>query len=559
MICNPEQSKGKNSIRKKKKFVIIVFFFSLLTILLMANFIVFRSYQEMGILTVVPLDSLLFLAVGIVLSGISCFSVLQLWQYRIGRLFSIYVLMLGLSIVLAPCNQFHEVLLSFIRDVFILGSSVLLFQVVGALTLLTKRKLFQVLLALLVFSAVTGVAAKMLVFLSLDNLGIFYWAAESMNACIVLSALFSLLLLAVNYKRSNEYTKKQSKILILGFGIGVLLFLAASVVPNIYLVQNGQTDTETFMEISLLPSETVTTSFPLLLFAGISVAIIFTLLHREFSLDDARLKVSWFISLPLYSVLVNILLFLYANTPVWLLGIVNLLILIPLFTGVWKFLFLEKNMEDLSYEWELIAAVDKEKQELSAYLHDEVLQSLIAFYRKVQSDESGRYDDMKMSLSDLISQIRNVSHNLYPTMVEDLGLEQSLYILINEIQKAYPAVKVNCQYRFSEGILPKIYALTVYRIAKELVTNAAKHAGGSLVDLSLTEEENGYYIRVQDDGSGFGAQGKDTLLKSPHMGLYTVKRQIAGLHGQMEMQSAPHTGTRYDIYIPKQEGAEIET
>ena len=68
------------------------------------------------------------------------------------------------------------------------------------------------------------------------------------------------------------------------------------------------------MEIPILPTETVIDSFPLLLFAGISVAIIFMLLHREFSLEDMRLKVSWFIIIPLYLGLINILLFLYANS-----------------------------------------------------------------------------------------------------------------------------------------------------------------------------------------------------------------------------------------------------
>ena len=232
----------------------------------------------------------------------------------------------------------------------------------------------------------------------------------------------------------------------------------------------------------------------------------------------------------------------------------NILIIVPMLVGAWRFFYYEKNAEEKSYEWRLIAEVDKEKQELSAYLHDEVLQSLIAFYRKVQADKSGRYDDMKIPLSDLISQIRNVSHNLYPTMVEDLGLEQSLFIFLEDIQRNYPEIKINYKYKFAEGILQKTYALVIYRISKELVTNAAKHSGGCQVDLWLDEDENGYYIQVKDDGNGFHVRRDDKLLKSSHMGLYTIKKQIAGLQGQIDMQSAPNKGTRYDIYIPKQEG-----
>lgn len=387
MNWNLGHDKIKN---RKRKFLILTFFFTLLTVLIIANFIAFRTYQEMGILTIVPLDSLFFLIMGIGLLGIACFSALQLHQFRIGKLFSIYVLLIGLSIVLAPCNQLNEEVLSFIRSVFTLGSSVLLFQVVGYLTLLINRKLFKVLFAILVFIAVISMAAQIFVLFPIEKIWIYIFAEESINGCVVLSALFSLAVMAINYKGSNAYARKQSKILIRSIGAGVLLFFVASVLPNIYLVQSGQAETETFMEISILPTETVIASFPLLLFAGISVAIIFMMLHREFSLEDMRLKVSWFIIIPLYLGLINILLFLYANTQIWILIIINVLILVPLLFGVWRLFFNEKNEEEQSYEWRLITEVDKEKQELSAYLHDEVLQSLIAFYRKVQSDESGR-------------------------------------------------------------------------------------------------------------------------------------------------------------------------
>lgn len=278
MNWNLGHDKIKN---RKRKFLILTFFFTLLTVLIIANFIAFRTYQEMGILTIVPLDSLFFLIMGIGLLGIACFSALQLHQYRIGKLFSIYVLLIGLSIVLAPCNQLNEEVLSFIRSVFTLGSSVLLFQVVGYLTLLINRKLFKVLFAILVFIAVISMAAQIFVLFPIEKIWIYIFAEESINGCVVLSALFSLAVMAINYKGSNAYARKQSKILIRSIGAGVLLFFVASVLPNIYLVQSGQAETETFMEISILPTETVIASFPLLLFAGISVAIIFMMLHKE--------------------------------------------------------------------------------------------------------------------------------------------------------------------------------------------------------------------------------------------------------------------------------------
>lgn len=539
-------------MKQRLKFAIIVVFLVLVIGLIIANFLSFRSYQNMGILTIIPFDSLLFLNVGIILLGIACFSILQLHKYKIGKLFGMYALLLALSISLAPCNRLNEFALSFIRTIFTLGSSILLFQVVGYLALLRNRMLFKIFQLILVCIAAFSLIAQILAFFPTEQVWIYIFADESVNSCVVLSAFFSMAVMAINYKKSNTYARKQSKILILGIGAGVLLFLAMSVFPNVFLVQNRQAEKEIFVEISMSPTETMLNSLPLLVFSGVSIAIIFTLLHRAFSIDDIRLKSHWFFITPLYLGLINILLFLYANAPIWVLVITNILLLIPLLAGLWK-LYNHKGNAENTYEWRLMQEVEKEKQALSGYLHDDVLQSLIAFYRKVQSDESGRYADMKQPLSDLIAQIRNVSHNLYPTMVEDLGLEQSLYIFTDEIQKSYPAVNIAFYYKFTEGILPKSYALAIYRISKELVTNAAKHSGSMQIDLLLEEDVNGYYIQVKDNGTGFRTQRDDTLLKSPHMGLYTVKRQVAGLSGRMDVQSAPDIGTKFYIYIPKQE------
>ncbi len=538
--------------KQRLKFALTVVFLILIIGLIIANFLSFRSYQNMGILTIIPFDSLLFQNVGIILLGIACFSILQLYQYKTGRLFALYALLLGLSISLAPCNRLNEFVLSFFRAIFTLGSSILLFQVVGYLALLRNRMLFKILQAALVGIAALSMMAQILAFFGIGNYRYILFAEESVNSCVVLSAVFSVVVVIINYKKSNSYTRKQSKTLIFGIGAGILLFFAMSVIPNMYLVQNRQTEKEVFVEISMSPAETMLRSLPLLLFSGISIAIIFALLHRAFSVDDIRLKSSWFVSIPLYFGLINILLFLYANAPIWVMVITNILLLMPLLAVLWKLFNREENMEELC-ELRLMCEVEKEKQELSAYLHDEVLQSLIAFYRKVQSDESGQYSDMKLPLSNLITQIRSVSHNLYPTMVEDLGLEQSLDIFIEEIQNHYPDMNMAFHYKFTEGILPKAYALAIYRISKELVTNAAKHSGGMQIKLLLEEDTDGYYIQVQDNGTGFHTQAEDTLLKSPHMGLYTVKRQIAGLTGRMDVQSAPDIGTKFNIYIPKQE------
>ncbi len=530
-------------VLKNREFAIIISFLLLLVSLLLVNFIAFGSYQKMGIISVVPLDSLVFLLMGSIFHGISCFSFLQLYQYKTGRLFAVYTLLLGISIALAPCNGLNEPLIVMIRSMCTLGSSLMLFWVIGYLTLLIKKKMFQVLQVILFCMNMAG----------------FVGQTESMNENVILSALFCLIVMAVNYKKSNSYARKQSKILLSGIGIGTVLFLIASFIPNVYVVQNGRSETETFIELSILPGETVMDSVPLLIFSGVSIAIIFMLLRREFVLKDMRLKISYFIIIPIYFFVLNVLIFTYTDCPLWLLGEIDVLLLVPFFISLARVLGTAGNTEEQTYQWRLIEAVEKEKQELSSYLHDEVLQTLIAFYRQVQADKTGRYEEMKTSLSGLIAEMRSVSHNLYPTMVEDLGLEQSLYIFADELQKSYPEIKVFCRYKLADGILPKYLALTFYRIIKEIATNAAKHSGGSEVHFLLYEDSQGYYIQVKDNGNGFPLPKNDDLLKSPHMGLYTVKKRVAELRGQIRFETDSDTGTDCNIYFPKEGGTEVDT
>ncbi len=408
----------------------------------------------------------------------------------------------------------------------------LLFRVIGYLTLVVNKKLFQILYLILVFAVGIGMI-------------------EATQGSIILSAIFSIIVMAVNYKKSNDYARKQSKILLSGIGMGIVLFLAASFMPNVYLVQSGQAETEMFVELAIVPTETVMDSLPLLLFSGVSIAIIFMLLHREFALKDTRLKLKYFVVIPVYFLVIDVLLFTYTGCTIWLLITIDIMLLLPLALSMAKLFGTTENTEEQTYQWRLQEAVEKEKQELSSYLHDEVLQSLIAFYRQIQADESGRFEEMKTSLSELIAQMRNVSHNLYPTMVEDLGLEQSLYIFVAELQKGYQEITINCKYELSDGILPKHLALSFYRIIKELVNNAAKHSGGFEINFSLEEDDKGYDIYVKDNGKGFTLPKNDDLLKSPHMGIYTVKKRVNKLQGKLTFESGYEKGTEYHIFVPK--------
>ena len=155
---------------------------------------------------------------------------------------------------------------------------------------------------------------------------------------------------------------------------------------------------------------------------------------------------------------------------------------------------------------------------------------------------------MKERLSMVIGEIRCVSQDLYPTIVEDLGLEQALNIFIEETGVDYN-VDIHYRYDYPKGVLPKGISLVLYRTVKELVTNAIKHSHCRNIFITISDATDGMECVVMDDGCGFQIPEKLELLKSPHMGLYTVKKQIGDLNGNIRIIS-DKSGSKFQIFIP---------
>lgn len=538
---------------KKQNAISSLIFSILLLAIIITNYFSCKAYQQKGLFSVVSATSMVFLLIGTAILGISCFTFFQLSAYKTGKLFAAYTFLLGLSISLAPCNQLREPVISILRAACTLASSLLLFQVIGYLTHTAKSRFFKALNVILSLAVVGSIVIQIVSLFPSEYLWVYVVSTSELRNCVFLSALFSAFLLLASYKKSNAYAKEQIKMLLIGLGVGIIIYLAAVAIPNIYFVQpNGHT-AGAMVELWLEPIETTIFSVPLLLLSAISITIIFVLLKREFALKDTQLKLSDYLVLPVRTVIPLALLFTYTNCPLWLLTCVALFLFLPtVLENCKRITDNSDELEEQAYQARLIAAIEKEKQELSSYLHDEVLQSLIAFYRKIQADDSDRYKGVAKGLANLISEVRGISHDLYPTMVEDLGLEQSLRIFLNELQASYPEIEIAFHYDFQNGILPKQFSLGVYRIVKELATNAAKHSDAQKVICDLSEDEHGYYLRIKDNGKGFSLPESGELLNTPHMGLYTTKKRVHGLQGQISFQSSPQTGADYHIFFPKE-------
>ena len=144
------------------------------------------------------------------------------------------------------------------------------------------------------------------------------------------------------------------------------------------------------------------------------------------------------------------------------------------------------------------------------------------------------------------TEIRNISHNLRPGALENLGLKEAIRDMLNRfISDDGPEIILQ-HYGIADWnqIDPNV-ALQLYRIVQELVNNAVKHANSSeiLVQLSLTDKE--LQVTVEDDGKGY-----DLLHVSLGSGLDNIQSRVNYISGEMHIDSRPDKGTSVLIVVP---------
>ncbi|RYM02935.1 histidine kinase [Sporolactobacillus sp. THM7-7] len=199
---------------------------------------------------------------------------------------------------------------------------------------------------------------------------------------------------------------------------------------------------------------------------------------------------------------------------------------------------------------------EEEKRKLSIFLHDEVLQNIILLANKVDALHTEKmidnkaYLEMKELLMNNIYEIREMSRELHPFMVEDLGLEQSLQALKRKLQNNYNVI-IRTTFHLKLKMISKKLSVQVYRIIKELLHNAVKHSSSPVILLSLTDSVHFLTIHVEDQGKGFELPGSlSGMTKDNHLGLMTVQKRVNQLDGVFDIQSERGRGTSITITLP---------
>jgi signal transduction histidine kinase len=201
----------------------------------------------------------------------------------------------------------------------------------------------------------------------------------------------------------------------------------------------------------------------------------------------------------------------------------------------------------------VIDAEEKERQRLSREIHDGIGQSLVAHKLRLESllyMNSPEIKDQIRILTDqfnlTIDEIRRISNNLMPSVLEMFGITLALKNLCEETEEhGKLAILFQTTGELEEiGTKIKTY---LYRIAQEALNNILKHSGAKEVTFTVSRSKDIITFILRDDGKGFDVG--DAAFEKGN-GLHNMRERVALMHGNISILSSPGEGTTLIINVP---------
>ncbi|MFB3884767.1 MAG: histidine kinase [Thermodesulfobacteriota bacterium] len=220
----------------------------------------------------------------------------------------------------------------------------------------------------------------------------------------------------------------------------------------------------------------------------------------------------------------------------------------------------DKMRAERKYLSRIIDAQENERRRISRELHDEIGQALTAIKFNLDMIDkelpqtlpaiSTRLGDAKSLSNQTIAAMRQLSMDLRPAMLDELGLIPTLRWYVQNFSKR---VGIDSQFRamgFEEKLSPQIET-AFYRIVQEALNNVSKHARADLVEISLEQRDSKIYASIVDNGKGFDLE-KVLHPESPErgFGMIGMQERISLLGGKIDIESRLGFGTRIRIEVP---------
>lgn len=223
---------------------------------------------------------------------------------------------------------------------------------------------------------------------------------------------------------------------------------------------------------------------------------------------------------------------------------------------------LRKSEEKLrSLTAQLLVAEEQERRRLSMELHDELGQALM--YLKYQMGLISKKlaearNPLKVEsevlldyVDGVIENVRRLSRDLGPSVLEELGLSSALRYLLEEFSERYKLRNLQVEIDELDDLFPPQAQLYIFRILQESLTNIFRHAQASRVSVTVKKGVGSVSMVVEDNGRGFDLQQNLAMVGDQGgVGLAALQERVRILGGTLDIWSQLGVGTRITCHLP---------
>lgn len=201
----------------------------------------------------------------------------------------------------------------------------------------------------------------------------------------------------------------------------------------------------------------------------------------------------------------------------------------------------------------VIDAQESERSRISKDLHDGIGQQLSGLkmaWQKLSEDVAKsnptaqeRLSDLTQILNESTVEVRNISHQMMPRTLQELGLATALEDMLIKSLK-FTDIEHSFETFRADRRFDKEVELGLYRVGQELVNNIIKHSGANMVNMQLFSNKKHLILVVEDNGRGISKK------KTDGHGMLNMKTRINAVNGDINLEPSPESGTLATIRVP---------
>jgi len=218
----------------------------------------------------------------------------------------------------------------------------------------------------------------------------------------------------------------------------------------------------------------------------------------------------------------------------------------------------ERTEELIEARRKLISSVELERRRIAQEIHDGPIQDLLGLsYLAVSKASTPAEEELTLGIQGAISQVvdalRETCKELRSSSLTPFNLEESIHTFAADFGKKHPNLAISIESKPDPGAFPERSRLALYRIYQQAMSNIAFHAQAQKVQVTLVQNPEAAVLEVRDDGMGFEIPAclSDLALKG-HFGLIGSSERATAVGGELQVESAPGSGTLIRAVVPAQ-------